>query len=98
VKLRVARRALAEAERAARWWRRNREAAPTLFEEELDAALDLLRETPTLCGVWRTHRGSEVRRIFLPRTRYHVYYRIEPDDAVLVMSIWSAVRGRGPSV
>jgi len=35
VKVELAPRAIREAERCARWWRENRPAAPTLFEEEL---------------------------------------------------------------
>jgi hypothetical protein len=30
-------------------------------------------------------------------TRYHVYDR-EDDDGVVVLAVWSAVRGRGPTL
>jgi plasmid stabilization system protein ParE len=97
VKLRVARRALVEGDRAARWWRKNRLSNPDLFEEELDAALDLVRTAPALGSPCGKRRGRQLRRVMLPRTRYHLYYCFEPgDDHALVLSIWSAVRGRGP--
>jgi len=40
-----------------------------------------------------------VRRILLSQSRYHVYYvHDEKRGEVLVLAIWSAVRGRGPRV
>jgi hypothetical protein len=32
----------------------------------------------------------------MPRTRYHVYYRVTEPHRIRVVSIWSAVRGRVP--
>ncbi len=46
--LRFTPRALAEAKRIKTWWRRNRPAAPNLFDQELAAALDRIAQTPGL--------------------------------------------------
>jgi hypothetical protein len=40
---------------------------------------------------------SGVRRLYLPATRYHVYYVHEPElHQVVILAVWSAVRGKGP--
>jgi hypothetical protein len=38
------------------------------------------------------------RRLLMPATRHHVYYRIIEDDRVRVAAIWSATRGRTPTL
>ena len=38
----------------------------------------------------------EYRRVLMPETRYHVYYRVVGPDRVRIVAIWSAVRSRGP--
>jgi plasmid stabilization system protein ParE len=96
VKLELAPRAVREAERCAGWWRGHRPAAPTLFETELRAALDQVRSAPRVGGVYETVAGLEYRRLLLPETRYHLYYRVVSPDHVRVLAVWSAVRGRGP--
>ena len=42
--------------------------------------------------------GREHRRVLMPESRYHVYYRVAGPDHVRVVAIWSAVRGRGPTL
>ena len=94
----LAPRAVREAERCARWWRENRPAARTLFDEELRAAIEQIRTAPQLGSVYHAMRGREHRRVLLPQTRYHVYYRVTGPDRARVVCVWSAVRGRGPKV
>jgi plasmid stabilization system protein ParE len=96
VRIEFAPRAVREAERGALWWRDNRPAAPTLFEEELREALDQIRSFPQLGSAYDAIPGVEHRRLLIPGTRYHVYYRIAEPDLVRVVAIWSSVRGRGP--
>jgi plasmid stabilization system protein ParE len=98
VKLELAPRAVREAERCARWWRENRAAAGTLFDEELRAALDQIRTAPQLGSAYHVVGGQEHRRLLMPRTRYHLYYRVVGRDRVRVVAVWSAVRGRGPNL
>lgn len=96
MKLEIAPRALREAERSARWWRENRPAARMLFDEELRRALDQIRAAPQLGSAYEVMPGREHRRLLMPETRYHVYYRVVGSERVRVVAIWSAVRGRGP--
>jgi plasmid stabilization system protein ParE len=77
------------------WWRENRRASPTLFEDELAAALVLLESGPLLARVFDEVRGKVVRRARLPRTRYSLYFTVD-DDLVTVHALWHGSRGSGP--
>jgi len=96
VKLEIAPRAVREAERCARWWRENRPVARMLFDDELRRALDQIRTAPQVGSVYEVMPGRAHRRLLMPQTRYHVYYRVAGPDRVRVLAIWSAVGGRGP--
>ncbi len=63
------------------------------------AAERLLRGHPEAGIAYATHRAGIVRRILLGDTKYHLYYRYRADhDELLVLSVWSAVRERGPKL
>ncbi len=67
-----------------------------LFDDELRRALDQIRTAPQLGSAYGAMRGHEHRRVLMPETRHHVYYRVVGPDRVRVVAVWSAVRGRGP--
>jgi plasmid stabilization system protein ParE len=97
--VRFARRALRDVDRIDMWWRDNRPAAPDLFSEELEDALSLLATAPTIGAPYDAPTRRPTRRLLLPDTQVHLYYRIEEDgDTVSIMRLWSARRGRGPSL
>ena len=79
------------------WWLENRSAAPSLFSEELAAIFELLESVPHIGRSYRHPTVENVRRVLLRSTRYHVYYVVH-DDAVIVLAVWSAVRGSGPDL
>ncbi len=79
------------------WWRANRRASPDLFIDELADAFQLLEVAPTLGSPWKEASTPDVRRVLLRTTRYHVYYEIDGTN-VVVLAVWSAIRGRGPSI
>jgi plasmid stabilization system protein ParE len=79
------------------WWRRERPAAPHLFSEELAAAFALLGGAPQAGRRYPHPTIPEVRRILLRSSRYHIYYKIHEDD-VIVLAVWSAMRGSGPEI
>jgi plasmid stabilization system protein ParE len=96
MKVRLTPRAAAEAGRADSWWRTNRPAAPELFDRELDATLRSLAASSTLGSAYAgANLDVPVRRVLLPKTRNHLYYTVEA-DAVVVLLVWGARRGRGP--
>ena len=99
MKLRLAPRALAEAKRIKTWWRENRPAAPDLFEQELDAALERISARPTSAGTLYEQGDLEVpvRRILLRKTENYVYFSVEGDE-VVVVSVWGAPKERGPKL
>lgn len=79
------------------WWVSNRPSAPELFEREFADALERLRRLPKIGRPYRVRGVSGVRRLYLPATRYHVYYVHEPElHQVVILAVWSAVRGKGP--
>jgi plasmid stabilization system protein ParE len=77
------------------WWRQHRTAAPTLFLDEVEAALSLIGQAPDVGHSYRRSPIAGTRRVLLPRTRYHVYY-VPREDVVLVLAVWHAKRGSGP--
>ena len=85
-----------DAERHARWWRENRLAARLLFDQELAAALEQIRTQPDTGLVYSGIAGKGYQRLLMPRTRFHVYYRLTTPDTIRVVAIWGAVRERGP--
>jgi plasmid stabilization system protein ParE len=90
-------RALAQIERAAKWWAENRPAAPDAIRLDLADALEVLAQQPGIGARCSTRHYSEVRRLYLARTRYHVYYRATGDE-LIVLAFWRASRGRGPKL
>ena len=79
------------------WWQRERPAAPGLFAEELAASFVLLSNAPLAGRRYPHPTVSEVRRVLLRSTRYHVYYRLHEND-VVILAVWSGVRGSGPDL
>lgn len=69
---------------------------PDLLLDELAAALTTLATTPQL-GVPYLGGRPGTRRVLLTQTRMHVYYALM-NETVVVLSVWSAVRQRGPRV
>ena len=96
MKVRFSARARREANRINNWWIENRPSAPELFADELGLALELIRNSPGLGTIYESPDGA-VRRVLLPRTRYHVYYVQEKNELVL-LSVWGAQRKRGPKL
>jgi plasmid stabilization system protein ParE len=96
--LRLTPRALGEAKRIKTWWRRNRPAAPDLFEQEFAAALDRIARAPGLGSLYaEAALEVAVRRVLLPKTLNHVYYTVDGED-VVVLSVWGALHEGGPKL
>lgn len=91
----ITRRAAQQIERAKRWWLANRPYAQALFDSELRAAFAQIRTAPS-SGHEYSRRRFVVRRILMPETRNHVYYRVVSDEVAQILTLWGAVRGRGP--
>lgn len=79
------------------YWTENRPAAPDLFVEELGAALRKLEVVPRVGAPYESATLREMRRVLMPRTRYHIYYTLDDDSRIVrVHAIWHTSRGQGP--
>lgn len=82
------------------WWEQHREKAPGLFLQELAAIVGKLRvgadaERQEYCA----RGGRIIWRILMPKTRNHVYYRVnETAGEVEVLLVWNAIAARTPDV
>jgi plasmid stabilization system protein ParE len=88
-------RAVRHAEKIADWWRENRPAAPTLFEEEITKAVELVARMPDageryLCAV------SDMRRLLMPHTSHWLFYSVRPHGLIWVHAVWHTARAKGP--
>jgi plasmid stabilization system protein ParE len=91
-------RALREAKRIKTWWRKNRPAAPDLFDDELEEMIECLLSTPTLGIAYKAERlDVPVFRVLLSRTENHLYYAVQADE-IVVLSMWGARKERGPTL
>jgi plasmid stabilization system protein ParE len=82
---------------AKRWWRANRTKAPHALEEEIRTSLDLIATTPGIGAVARNVALPGVRRIFLNRVNYFIYYSARTESrTVEVLALWHARRGANP--
>lgn len=95
--VRVKPRAQREIERAAEWWAENRLAAPGAVRKDLEAALAILVEEPGIGTRVEIPRPDIVRRLFLPRIKYFVYYRVR-GRWLEVVAFWHSSREKGPSL
>jgi plasmid stabilization system protein ParE len=76
---------------AVEWWYRNRDKAPGAFTEELDETRDLIVDKPAIGHIVHARRPG-TRRVLMERVRYYLYYRLNPDGDVEVLSVWHASR------
>lgn len=94
---RIKPRAQREIERAAEWWAENRPVAPGAVSKDVEAALALLVEEPGIGTKVKTARSDTVRRLYLTRIRYFIYYRLS-GQFLDVVAFWHASREAGPSL
>jgi plasmid stabilization system protein ParE len=99
VKLEISKRARRQIERIQAWWVKQRPVARDLFLDELAAAECQLRATPELGSIYTEHKAGTFRRVLLPKTHHHLYYRYRADrDELTVLSVWGSPKGRGPKL
>lgn len=82
-------------EKAAEWWSENRPAAPGAIRKDLESALALLVKEPGIGTRVDTPRTDVIRRLYLGRIRYFVYYRVRV-KFLEVVAFWHESRGQPP--
>lgn len=93
-------RALKQVEEAALWWQQNRPKAPGAFSADLEAALELISTQPRVGATARNVKLRNVRRVYLNRIGYSLYYRYDDSERPTsqVVALWHANRGSRPRV
>lgn len=81
------------------WWLANRLAAPEALDQELQRGLALVAQQPNIGTRAENTRIAGVRRVYLSRIRYYLYYRLKPaSESVEVLAFWHASRGSLPEL
>lgn len=81
------------------WWAAHRPAAPALFAQELRETLEYVRRNPGVGTRWPTGSRPDLRRVIMPRTKHHLYFRVDAArQVVLVLAVWGAPRGGSPNL
>ena len=89
--------ASSQIEEAADWWLANRSSAASAFRDDLQQAFELISQQPGI-GAAATNVGFQgVRRVFLGRLGYFLYYRTGPTH-IEVLALWHASRGANPKI
>lgn len=84
---------------AEQWWRLNRPAAPNAIREELERLLPIIAIQPRIGSRASSVRLEGVRRIHIPRIRYHLYFHVTGSpEFVEVVAFWHSSRGSGPPI
>ena len=97
LRVKISARAAAEVRRAAEWWSANRPAAPGAVGAELADAVGLLAEQPGIGARYEGARVQGVRRLFLSRVGYFIYYSADTEN-LEVLAFWHASREQQPKL
>ena len=95
--IRLSKQAAEQIETAAEWWLKNRPAAPGAIRKDLAEILSVLAEHSGIGTPATKTRIKGLRRIYLSRIRYYVYYR-ERGDVLEVLAFWHASRRQPPRI
>lgn len=93
----ISARAGAKVRQAAGWWRDNRPSAPGAVGADFGEAIALLAEQPGIGALYEGARTPGVRRPYLGRIKYFVYYKAE-HGVLKVLAFWHVSRGQQPAV
>lgn len=97
LRVKISARAAAEVRQAARWWLTHRPAAPGAIGTDFAESVALLAEQPGIGAKYAGARTTGVRRLFLSRVGYFIYYRADAAE-LRVLAFWHASRGGQPAV
>lgn len=97
LRIKISARAAREIAVAAQWWSENRPAAPGAVAKDVGESLALLAEQPGIGSKYDGTRAQGVRRLFLARIGYFVYYR-EFHGSLEALALWHASRQKQPSL
>jgi plasmid stabilization system protein ParE len=87
----------AQLRQAQDWWNLNRPEAPGWIEEEFRRALATLQECPRAGNVDSGFVRGIIRRLYLRRVRYFLYYRFD-GQRLEIVAFWHTSRGNRPPI
>lgn len=97
LKVKIAARATNQVRKASEWWSVNRPNAPGAIATDFGEAVALLAEQPDIGAKYEGSRTVGVRRLFLSRVGYFIYYKAE-NGFLHVLAFWHASREHQPSL
>jgi plasmid stabilization system protein ParE len=81
------------------WWRQNRLKAPNAVREEFERVSSLIAFHPLLGTRASNVKLPGVRRIFIERLHYHVYFRLVGfPEYIEIVAVWGSRRGTPPPI
>ena len=95
--IKISAQAASQVRKAAEWWAQNRPAAPGAVGADFGEAVALLAERPGIGARYEGARVPGVRRLFLGRVGYFIYYKVEI-DTLNVLALWHASREHQPAL
>ena len=97
LQVKISSRAAIQVQKAAEWWEQNRPAAPGAIGADFGEAVALLAEQPGIGAKYEGARAPGVRRLFLGRVGYFIYYKVE-DGTLQVLALWHSSRDHQPAL
>ena len=97
MKVELSDRALLEVQRIDVSWR-TRASSPDVFLDELEKLVEWIESTGVMGPVYDAKAKRRVHRLLLEKSEYHVYIARKSEDLIVVVSICSARRKRGPKL
>lgn len=95
LRVKISARAASQVRKAADWWANNRLAASAAIAKDFGEAVALLAEQPGIGAEYEGARMPGVRRLYLGRVRYFIYYTATPTE-LRVLAFWHTSRGHQP--
>jgi plasmid stabilization system protein ParE len=95
LRVKISARAASQVRRAADWWLDHRPAAPGAIAKDVGETIALLAEQPGIGARYAGARAPDVRRLYLGRVRYFIYYRVA-GETLEVLAFWHARRRKQP--
>ncbi len=97
LQVRIAVQAANQVRKASEWWLVNRPNAPHAIATDFGEAVAFLAEQPGIGAKYEGSRTLGVRRLFLSRVGYFIYYKAEK-GFLHVLAFWHASREHQPAL
>src|SRR5882724_10157712 len=97
LRVKISARAANEARKAALWWAENRPSAPGAIATDFAESVALLAQQPGIGAEYAGSRTPGVRRPFLNRIGYFLYYKADAGE-LKVLAFWHCSRDYQPVV